>query len=144
LPEANQLDEPFETAIAFKRVKDYQRAHVILLRLHQMGEDSFEFYRNFAEVKIALANELYSSRGSDWQLIRRLQREAHDLLVSAIQLAENPEAEAWCHYNLARVKTWLRYPASQIDSEFNKAISLLPFEKTFSEVYQRYRKRGKG
>jgi len=139
IPEQNHYDEPLETAIAFKRIKEYERAHIILSRIINQNEDNFDYYRNFAEVKIALANELYYSRRPDVQSVKRLRREAHDLLVTAIQLSDNQEGEAWCHYNLARTKNWLHYPASQIEQEFTIAITLLPGERTFREVYERFK-----
>lgn len=139
LDDLHYLVQPIETAVAFKRVNEEEKAHIILSRLSGQYEDSFTYLRNFAEVKIALSNKLYFSRRPNMLAVKRLQREALDLLQRAIPLAPDDVSKGWCYFNLGRVKTWLRMPSNQIDEAFKNAVDLVPEERTFSDRHIRFK-----
>jgi len=139
IDERDYLNQPIEIAIAFKRVKELEKAHIILTRIYGQYDDDFTYLRNYAEVKISLSNELLYSRRSDWSTIKRLQREALDLLQRAIPLSPDDTSKGWCYFNLGRLKTWLSMPKQQIDEAFRLAIELVPGEKTFADRYKRFR-----
>ena len=139
LDEKNYFNQPIEIAVAFKRVDDLEKAHIILARLHGEYEDDFLYLRNYAEVKISLATHLFFNSKAGWSTINRLRREALDLLVRAIPLAPDNISQGWCYFNLGRLKTWLRMPTSQIDEAFKKAVELVPTEKTFIERYSSFK-----
>jgi ATP-dependent DNA helicase RecG len=132
------FDHPLDVAIAFKRVKEYEKSHIVFSRVISQNENNFDYLRNFAEVKISLANEMRFRRTQDWPVIKRLQREACDLLQKAISLGSDNTSLAWCYFNLARVKNWLRLSPIEVKSAYESAIHLLPNEEAFEENYQRY------
>ncbi|MCP4584155.1 MAG: hypothetical protein GY839_21290 [candidate division Zixibacteria bacterium] len=133
------FEQPIDIAVAFKRIEDYRKSHIILSRVYKDNEENFVFLRNYAEVKISLSNEIWHSKSGGQTTVRRLQREALELLNKAIPLASDKISKGWCCFNLARVKRRLRYPVVQIEDAFEQAIKLLPDEKVFKEIYDRWR-----
>ncbi len=137
-------NDPVDIAVAFKRVKEYEKAHVILSQVFHQFDTDFEYLRNFAEVKISLSNDIYYSRKANWSTIRRLQREARELLERSIPLCRDNIAKAWCYFNLARCRNWLNDHPAKIDDAYKNAMDLLPEERAFRESFdkwQRYNKR---
>jgi ATP-dependent DNA helicase RecG len=139
LDEEYFFDQPIDIAVAFKRVDELEKAHVILSRLHGDYEDDFPYLRNYAEVKISLANHLFHRRGAGWSTINRLRREALDLLTRAIPLAPDSISQGWCYFNVGRLRSWLRMPTSQIDDAFKKAVELVPTENAFAKRYANFK-----
>lgn len=139
LDENSYLNQPLDIAVAFKRVDDPEKAHVILSRLAGQFDENFTYLENFAGVKIDLANKLFFGRRSNMHIptIRRLQREARDLLQRAILLSPDNVSKGWCWFNLGRVKGWLRMPTPQVEEAFKNAVDLVPGERTFTERYER-------
>jgi ATP-dependent DNA helicase RecG len=139
LDEKYHFEEPIDIAVAFKRVDELEKAHVILSRLHGDYEDDFLYLRNYAEVKISLATHLFYHRKAGWAPVNRLRREALDLLTRAIPLAPDAISQGWCHFNVGRLRVWLRRPPGQIDDAFKKAVELVPHERIFTERYAKFK-----
>ena len=140
LDEEYYFDQPIDIAVSFKRVDDLEKAHIILSRLHGEYGDDFVYLRNYAEVKISIANNLFYNKEAGWSTINRIRREALELLTRAIPLATDDISQAWCYFNVGRLKAWLRLPTSQIDDAFKKAIELIPTERAFTERYTKFKK----
>ncbi|MGD0780640.1 MAG: RNA-binding domain-containing protein [Dehalococcoidales bacterium] len=131
-------DNPIDIAIAFKRLNEPEKAHLILSRLINQYPDNFNYLRNFAEVKIDLANQIFYSRSPVMSTVKRLQREALDLLNRAIPLATDSTAKAWCYFNLGRLRSWLRMPNHLVEEAFRLAMEEDPSEGTFSDRYKNF------
>jgi len=141
LPEDEYWNDPLEIAVAFRRLKIYDKAHTIYGRVYSANEHNPYYLQNYAKTKIAIANDIRYGRNPTWSTVRRLQKEAMELLRRAISLFEDNVELAWCWFDLARLLSWQRYPRSQIQEAYENAINLLPDEGAFRESYNRWRSR---
>ncbi|MGD1047093.1 MAG: RNA-binding domain-containing protein [Bacteroidota bacterium] len=139
LPESEYLSAPLDVAIAYKRIKVLDKSHTIFSRILDSYSEDPECLHNFAQVKIAIANELAHKRNPNWHTVSRLRIEAIELLRRSLTLSKETVQRAWCFFDLARTLTWQRAPSSNIEDAFQNAIDLLPYEKTFREGYDKWR-----
>lgn len=125
---------PFRNTIANKMDQDLAMSHHVLKQASASRPDNPEFIYELAHTKIELAQRLGDEEDPANRL--RLYREAVDLLRKALQLSDDPEDQAFCWFNLARALKGLNAPRSEVESAFQKAISLLPDEPGFQEAYK--------
>lgn len=140
LPETEYMNSPYEIAVAYKRLNIFDKSHTIFSKIFGMFENDAHYLQNFAEVKMAIAQSIYKKRNPNWQTIRRLLKEAIELLHRSIPLQENSSDRAWCYFDLARALKRLKYTPSQIHDAYKNAIENDPNEKIFSESYKRWEK----
>lgn len=138
-PEESFEDDYLEVALAFKRLKIYDRAHTILSRVYPIYGNKSEFLHNYAGVKTSIANELYKRENRNWATIRRLREEAIELLRRAIPLFEdNQRQKAWCWFDLARTLQFSKGTSRSIEEAYQNAIELW-YEPQFKESYDRWK-----
>jgi len=138
-PEDFYDDDPYEIAIAFKRLNINDKAHLLLSKIYSRYDNDPYFLHDLAKVKIDIANKNYRGRDRNWALIRRLRIEAIELLRKAINLFEDKSQKAWCWFDLARTLQFSRQPTSSVEEAYKNAMSLLPEEKTFKKYYDRWK-----
>lgn len=131
MPQPTQADEIVELALLNKRSNRLQEAHKLFAANYSLIKDNPKAVYEFAKTKIKIASE---SKQSD--IRNRLNREAAELLIRAIQLSDDTTRTAWCWFDLARVRSWLDVPESQVLEALSKALELLPNETRFTEWRQ--------
>lgn len=137
LPESEFWSSAYEVGVAFKRLKVFDKAHMVFSRMFGENEDNVHYLYNYAQTKLSIASGLSKKPVRDWPTIRRLQREAIELLRRVIALDRLDRTElAWCWFRLAKALMWDRYPRTQIEEAFQRAMELLPHEAIFTESYQ--------
>ncbi len=140
-----------EVAVAFKRLKIYDRAHPIFTRIYASIESDPIHLHDYAQTKIEIANQMRNKRRTerrtDWVTINKLRNEAIELLRRAVQLLEgskNVVELAWCWFDMARTMQYGRirpgrpYPNRQIQEAYDKAMQLLPDESRFRQAYEKW------
>ncbi|MCZ4150704.1 hypothetical protein BZG21_40675, partial [Escherichia coli] len=128
-------------ALAFKRLRIYDRAHTILSSVYPIYGNKAEFLHNYAGVKTSIANDLYKKEkeNRNWATIRRLREEAVELLRRAIPLFEdNQRQKAWCWFDLARTLQFSKGTSRSIEEAYQNAIELWN-EPQFRESYNRWK-----
>lgn len=139
LPENEFYSSPLEIAIAYKRIKVLDKAHTFFSRIFGSFDNNPDYLHNFAQVKISIANDMAHRRNPDWHTIRRIRKEAIELLRRALSLSQDTTQRAWCYFDLARTLMWQKVPNSQVEEAFQNAIELLPYEQAFREAFDRWR-----
>lgn len=141
LPESEYANAPLEVAIAFKRLKEYERAHTIFVRYYGSVSHTAEYLHNFAQVKLGIALDIAHKKNPAWHTVRRLQGEATELLRRAIALYGDGSQKAWCYFDLARTLMWLREPNHQVENAYQSAIDILPGERAFREAFAKWKEK---
>jgi ATP-dependent DNA helicase RecG len=142
-PEENFEEDYLEVALAFKKLKIYDRAHTIYSKIYSYNSSKAEFLHDFAGVKISIANENHKSEKRNWGIIRRLREEAIDLLKRAIVLFEgNDRQKAWCWFDLARTLQISKASTKTVDEAYLNAMQLWS-ENTFKVSYDRWKSSSK-
>ncbi len=137
IPSSKKISEIVETAILKKKTKDFQGAHGLFAEAHSIHPDEPKILQEFARTKLSLARKLWKRK--DIQSKKRLNREAAELFRKAIQLTDDSRSEAWCWLDLARTLDWLRSPKSEVETAFQKALSLAPDEELFHKVFRNWK-----
>lgn len=138
-PEENYEEDYLEVALAFKKLKIYDRAHTIYSKVYQFYSSKAEFLHDFAGVKISIANENHKSERKNWALIRRLREEAIDLLKRAIILFDgNDRQKAWCWFDLARTLQLSKASTKTVEEAYHSAMQLWS-EHQFKTSYDRWK-----
>ncbi|HKI00944.1 MAG TPA: ATP-binding protein [Thermoanaerobaculia bacterium] len=137
IPVTRTREDTVEAAILKKRAGDLEGAHHSFAEAYSINPDDPRLVHEFAQTKIGLASTL-PKRGKNADIKNRLNREIAELLRRAIQLSTDPVRQAWCWLDLAKTLQWLDSPRSEIESAFQKAISLNPNEHRFREAYKRW------
>lgn len=141
MPEDFYYIAPVDVAIAFKRLKIHDKAHTIFSRAYGGNEFNPQYLHNYAQTKIAIANELAHRRNPQWSAVRRLRKDAVELLRRAISVSTDSTQTAWIWFDLARTLSWLRSRRSEIREAYENAIAILPHERAFRESYDKWRSR---
>ncbi|MBI5059232.1 putative DNA binding domain-containing protein [candidate division KSB1 bacterium] len=141
LPETEYANAPYDVAIAFKRVRENQKAHVLMAQVYASFDTNSEFLHDYAKVKIAIANEMYHARNTNWHTIKRLRLEAIELLRRSTQLGVDPQQIAWYYLDLAVTLQRVRGQARDIRAAYDNAIKLLPTEEKFKSSYAEWEAR---
>jgi ATP-dependent DNA helicase RecG len=138
LPEKEYFNSPYEVALAFKRIKILDKAHMILMRIYDSYENDPGFLHNLAQVKIGIASEIYY-RNKNLATVLRLRKEAVSLLRKVIYLSDDNVQKGWAYFDLARTLKWMKVPKSEVQEAFESATNLLPNERKFAEAYQKWK-----
>lgn len=153
LAEDYYLNDPVEVAVAFKRLKMFEKAHPIFAKAYQNNNTDPVFLHDYAQTKIEIANHMYwrQKQRSDWSTINRLRNEAIEHLRRAIQLLDGSNSYdelAWCWFDLAitlqvgRTGQGKPYPSSQIKEAYENALEIHPYKRRFQEAYSKWKRRG--
>jgi ATP-dependent DNA helicase RecG len=144
MPESGYANAPLDVAIQYKRIRENDRAHTILSRVFSTHDGNPEYLHQFAQVKMAIANDMArKQRNPQWLTIRRLRQEAVELLRRALTVSNDRTQRAWCNFDLARTMSLLKTPNAPIREAFEAAIDLIPGESAFHEAYERWKLQGR-
>ncbi len=144
VPEDYYLYAPMELAIAYRRLRLFEKAHTLLSRMYNSYDTNPEYLHDYAQTKTSIAGNLARQRNPNWQTIRRLQKEAVHLLRRAIELSPDNIQLAWIWFHLARTLNWLRRPGREVQEAYENAIEILPFENTITESFGQWKKFKRG
>lgn len=137
-PSPPQIDELVELAILHKRAERLNEAHKIFAYNYDLIKDDPKALHEYAQTKMKLAASPQTRR---YDIRKRLNREAVELLRRAIQLTDDHVRKAWCWFDLAKNLVWLRVPETEILQAYTKATELLPDEPRFKDWYQEWQRR---
>ncbi|TDU73151.1 ATP-dependent DNA helicase RecG [Prosthecobacter fusiformis] len=138
-PSSNYLDL-VEAALLRKRSEDYEDAHRLFAQAIALRRDDSKLLHEFAQTKMKLTSRYRSTRNPQGREVRqRLNREAEELLRTALQSSDSNIRSAWCWFDLAKVSEWLQRPVGDIHAAYQKAIELLPSEHRFEKAYRRWK-----
>jgi ATP-dependent DNA helicase RecG len=143
LPESDYEGAPLDVAIAFKRLKMFDRAHIVFSKIYREYETNPIYLQDYAQTKLSIADEMARRRAPQWETVKRLRSESVELLRRTIALSQDKVQKAWCYINLAKTLDWLRYPRSQVQESYENAIQLIPTEKQFKDFYKKWKDRAK-
>jgi ATP-dependent DNA helicase RecG len=143
-PEPASDEQLTELAILQKRSGEHEKAHRLFADAFSRLQNSPKAVHEFAQTKLKLADKTRRQRRGAYAqtTVRRLYREALELLRRVVQLADNPVRSAWAWFDIARVSAWLRLPETEVIEACDRAIGLLPDEPRFQE-WRRERERRK-
>ena len=131
-----------DSAILARRLRKQRQAHHYFEQAGDAIQGDPRAMHEFAQTKIDLAGEVFSTRRGSWkETNRRLLLEAVDLLERVIQLDAPPARHAWAWRDLARTREWLRRPGNSVEDSYQKAIDLLPREPLFVRELEKFRSR---
>lgn len=143
LPEADYEGAPLDIAIAFKRLRMYDRAHTVFAKVYRDYDSNPTYLRDYAQTKLAIATDMATRRNPQWDTVKRLRRESVEILRRTIALSQDRIQKAWCWFDLAKTLDWLRFPRSQVQEAFENATKLAPSEYTFKEAYSRWQQKSR-
>lgn len=144
IPLALTVNDKLEAAILKKKTRDFKGAHLLFAEAYNFTPDDPKLLHEFAQTKMQLARNSLNKRDKAVVEVRNnLYREALEMLRRVIQLTDDNVRKAWCWYDTARLLNWMRAPYSEIEAAYQKAQSLLPFEKRFKESYHNFLQRKK-
>ncbi|MCB9450325.1 MAG: putative DNA binding domain-containing protein [Anaerolineaceae bacterium] len=144
MPESSYAEAPRDIAVAFKRLKIWDKAHVILQNAYSHFDNDPVFLHDYAKVKIQIADQMRRRHSFDRSNVKKLREQAVELLHRSIHLLQNSgddEELAWCWFDLANTIRWMRKPNSQVEEAFRQAIILLPNEQRFQNSYDHWKNR---
>ena len=118
-------------------------AHVFFERAGDAIMSDPRALQEFAQTKMKLASDHYRKKNDEvaQETNRRLLKEARELLERVLQMDTDRTRKAWAWRDLARVKSWLNAPDSEIESAYKNAIELLPQEQRFKTALSSWRNR---
>jgi ATP-dependent DNA helicase RecG len=137
-PSPPQIDELIELAILHKRAERLNQAHKIFAHNYALIKNDPKALHEYAQTKMKLAAAPQTRR---YDIRKRLNREAVELLRRAIQLTDDHVRKAWCWFDLARNLAWFRAPETEILQAYTKAVELLPDESRFKDWYNDWKSR---
>lgn len=156
LPTVLSPVEAFDAAILERRAKREKRAHGYFQRVGEAVLNDVRALHEFAQCKIKLTADLVrpphnrQKRNTrydpqKWDTRSRLLKEAEGLLERVVQLDAPPTRHAWAWYNLGQVRKWLRKPASDVNSAFDRAADMNPgdpaLERALGQALRRNKRR---
>lgn len=135
--------DALHTAIIARRMGEERYAHVFFERAGDAIMSDPRALQEFAQTKMKLASDHYRKKNDEvaQETNRRLLKEARELLERVLQMDTDRTRKAWVWRDLARVKTWLNAPDSEIESAYKNAIELLPQEQRFKTALSSWRNR---
>lgn len=143
LPDLLAAQDAFDAAIVERRLGRHDRAHRLFERAGDLVLQDARALHEFAQAKLQLTAPLAKSgRASDEQVRTRLLQEAVGYLERVIQMDAPPARHAWAWFNLGQARQWLRNPRQHVIDAYEKAVSLGPHEKRFSEALEKARAAG--
>jgi ATP-dependent DNA helicase RecG len=123
-------------------LKKYGNAHRYFEKIEKFLSEDPKGLHEFAQTKMQLATKLYSEHllhiPQKREAYNRLLHEAMGQLGRVVQLTDADARRAWAYRDLARVKRWLGFPRKEIESDYRRAINLLPEERTFRQELERF------
>lgn len=132
LPQYVGSSDALDAAILARRLGKQEKAHRYFERAGEPLLQDTRAMHEFAQTKIKLAQDILRNR-KNREANRRLLNEARELLERVIQMDADRNRHAWAWRDLGRVKKWLKYPRSDVNFAYDKAIELLPNEYRFQE-----------
>lgn len=142
MPKEASARETLDFAISCKRLKKYGNAHRYFEKIEKFLSEDPKGLHEFAQTKMQLATKLYSEHllhiPQKREAYNRLLHEAMGQLGRVVQLTDADARRAWAYRDLARVKRWLGFPRKEIESDYRRAINLLPEERTFRQELERF------
>ena len=139
-PQETFGQDAIDAAILARRIRDSPLAHRYFERAGETVNTDPRALLEFAQTKIALAQDVYYRRESLWRDTNlRFLREARSLLERVIQLDASRARHAWAWRELARVLVWLNAPSRDIEDAYATAITLLPNEERFLQEFEKWK-----
>ena len=137
-----QNQDALDAAILARRLRKETEAHHYFERAGAAIQADPRALHEFAQTKVNLARDAFRKRHGPWKATnRKLLMEARELLERVIQLDAPPTRHAFAWRHLARVRNYLREPATAIEDAYERAISLLPGERQFQRDLEDFRNR---
>jgi ATP-dependent DNA helicase RecG len=135
--------DALHTAIISRRMGEERYAHVFFERAGDAIMSDPRALQEFAQTKMKLASDHYRKKNDEvaQETNRRLLKDARELLERVLQMDTDRTRKAWAWRDLARVKSWLNAPDSEIESAYKNAIELLPQEQRFKTALSSWRNR---
>jgi ATP-dependent DNA helicase RecG len=137
LPQHVEHDDALDAAILARRLGKQEKAHRYFERAGEPLLRDTRALHEFAQTKIKLAQKSLKNRNRAAN--RRLLDEARELLERVLQMDADRSRHGWTWFDLARVKKWLKYPKSDVQWAYEKAIELLPQEHRFQEELNQWK-----
>ena len=139
-----QRQDAVDAAILARRLGKKSQAHHYFERAGDAIQADPRAQHEFAQTKIGLARDAFRRRrGSSRETNRKLLGQARELLERVVQLDAPPARHAWAWRDLARVRNWLREPASSVEEAYQRALDLLQgdhkFKRQFTQELQDFR-----
>jgi len=133
--------DALNTAILARRMGEETLAHVYFERAGDAIMSDPRALHEFAQAKITLAADQYRKRGNEvaQETSKRFLREARELLERVLQMDTDRTRKAWVWKDIAKIRTWLKAPDSEIESAYKNAIDLLPQETRFKAALSNWR-----
>lgn len=134
IPQHVDNDDALDAAILARRLNKQEEAHRYF---EKAGDRVFQEARalhEFAQTKIQIAQKNDENR----MVNGRLLNEARALLERVLQMDADRSRHGWAWFDLGRVKKWLKYPRSDVQAAYEKAIELLPQEHRFQEELKQW------
>ena len=126
-----------DAAILARRLDNEEKAHRYFERAGDAVLNDVRALHEFAQTKLKLAQEMKNSRR--WNSNRRLLREAKELLERAVRMDADRVRRAWAWSDLGKVKHWLKHPAHEVTTAYERAIELFPEEQKFKEYLDKWK-----
>ena len=131
-----------DAAILARRLREPRLAHRYFEQAGDAVQMDARALHEFAQTKMQLAQDAMSAQQRPWRAVnRRLLVEARQLLERVLQMNASATRRAWAWRDMARVRTWLRQPAQEVEAAFGNAIDLLPTEARFEKELLQFRNR---
>ena len=124
-------NDAMDTAIIAKRLGDFSLAHRYFEKAGEVLLTDVRAMHEFAQVKIGMVKQHRKNRYHNQTSINRLLKEAQALLERVLQMNAPTTRLAWVWRDLGRVFHFSKAPNKQVLGAYQKAIELLPNEKTF-------------
>lgn len=122
-------EDILETALHWRRLNKEKEACRIFEKLGDYLLNDPRGAHEFAQCKMKIAADVYRKEKKTHHALstnRKLLLEAKDLLERVIALDSDTRRKAWAWRDLGKTKYWLRYPFSEVEKAFHKAVTLFP------------------
>jgi len=137
-----QNQDAIDAAILSRRLRKESQAHHYFERAGVAIQADPRALHEFAQTKIRLAGYARRKRRGPWKATnRKFLAEARELLERVIQLDAPPTRHAFAWRDLARVRDFLREPATAVENAYERAMALLPEERQFQKNLEDFRNR---
>ena len=144
MPETTFEQDAVDTAILARRMREPEIAHRYFQRAGDTILGDSRALHEFAQTKMFLAQKARQERGRLWRDVNnRLLVEAKASLERVVQMDAPATRHAWAWRDLARVRDWLRFPASEVEGAYAEAMERLPDEQRFEDELTRFQDRAR-
>ena len=144
MPNTTSEQVAVDTAILARRMREPKLAHRYFQRAGDAVLGDSRALHELAQTKMFLAQEAMRQRGRSWRDVNnRLLLEAKASLERVVQMEAPATRHAWAWRDLARVREWLRFPASEVEGAYAEAIERLPGEQRFEDEMGRFQDRAR-